>query len=282
MSSQEPDQISESLENIIHHRYVPFQLPDPSTPAGKSIARRLHDELFIWLTTVDENGVPHSLPVGFLWDEAQSTLLIYSAPEGERERLANIKQNPRVGLHFDMSGGDFLVITGEASVSSDDPPSDQIPAWVEKYQVFVSQLGMTMKQAAAGAPVPLRIRPLMLRYLPTPLQGVDLEANKSIVRRYLEMWNTGHVALADEVLAHDWVDHAHPEVTGPESVKQAVSKVRAAFPDFHISIESIVGEGDIVALRATVRREGSSQVMWFVRIANGKMVEMWTGSEASR
>lgn len=273
---------SQDLENIVHHRYVPFHLPDPSTPAGKSIARRLHDELFVWLTTVDENGVPHSLPVGFLWDEAQSTLLIYSAPEGERERLANIKQNPRVGLHFDMSGGDFLIITGEAYVSSDDPPSDQIPAWVEKYHDFFSQLGMTMQQAATGAPVALRIRPLMLRYVPNPLQGANPEANKAIVRRYLEMWNTGNVALADEVLAPDWLDHAHPEVTGPESVKQAVSKVRAAFPDLQFTIESIVSEGDIVAVYAAVQRGGSSRVMWFVRIANGKMAEMWTGSETAR
>jgi predicted SnoaL-like aldol condensation-catalyzing enzyme len=217
-----------------------------------------------------------------LWDEAQSTLLIYSAPEGERERLGNIKQNPGVGLHFDMSGGDFLIITGEAYMSSDDPPSDQIPAWVEKYQDFFSQLGMTMKQAAMAAPVALRIRPLMLRYMPNPLQGADPEANKAIVRHYLEMWNTGNIALADEVLAPDWVDHAHPEVTGPESVKQAVSKIRAAFPDFHIIIESIVGEGDLVAVHATVRRGGSSRVMWFVRIADGKMAEMWTGSETAR
>ena len=73
---------------------------------------------------------------------------------------------------------------------------------------------------------------------------MDPEANKAIVRRYMEMWNTGNVALADEVLAPDWVDHAHPEVIGPKSVKLAVPKIRAAFPDFRITIESILGEGD--------------------------------------
>lgn len=108
---------------------------------------------------------------------------------------------------------------------------------------------------------------------------MDLEANKAIVRRYIEMWNTGNVMLADEVLASTWVDHAHPEVTGPNSVKQAVHKIRAIFPDFHITIESILSEGDLVALRGTVLREDISRVMWFVRLANGKMVEMWTGSE---
>ena len=110
---------------------------------------------------------------------------------------------------------------------------------------------------------------------------MDSEANKALVRRYLEMWNTGHVELADEVLAPTWVDHSHPEATGPESVKQAVLKIRAAFPDFSITIESMVGEGDLVALRGMVRREIVSRVMWFVRLADGKMLEMWTGSEAS-
>ncbi len=83
---------------------------------------------------------------------------------------------------------------------------------------------------------------------------MDSEANKAIVRRYIEMWNTGEVALADEVLAPTHVDHAHPEVTGPEPVKQALLEFRAAFPDFRITIESLISEGDMVALLATLRR----------------------------
>jgi predicted SnoaL-like aldol condensation-catalyzing enzyme len=117
--------------------------------------------------------------------------------------------------------------------------------------------------------------------------GMDAEANKALVRRYMEMWNTGEVALADELLAPTYVDHAHPEVTGPESVKQAMPKFREAFPDFRIDIGEIVSEGDRVALRAILRRtqqgkEVISQVMWFVRIADSMMVELWTGSETSR
>jgi predicted SnoaL-like aldol condensation-catalyzing enzyme len=115
---------------------------------------------------------------------------------------------------------------------------------------------------------------------------MDPEANKALVRRYMEMWNTGNVVIADEVLALAWIDHAHPEVTGPESVKQAVLKIRAASPGFRITIESMLSEGDMVALRGTVLRtqqgkEIVSRVMWFVRIAHGKMVEMWTGSGIS-
>jgi PPOX class probable F420-dependent enzyme len=157
-----------SRNPIVHQFYAPFQLPDPATPAGESIARQLHDEPLIWLTTVDEEGTPQPLPIGFVWDEAQSTLLIYSAPEGERDRLAHIRRNPRVALHFDGSGKDVIVITGEASVSLDDPPSDQVPAWAKKYRDFFAQIGLTLQQAAAATPVALRIRPFTLRYVPNP------------------------------------------------------------------------------------------------------------------
>jgi predicted ester cyclase len=102
---------------------------------------------------------------------------------------------------------------------------------------------------------------------------MNSEANKTVVKRYMQMWNTGNVVLADE---------AHPEVRDPESVKQAVRKMRAAFPDFRITIESMVSEGDLVALRGTVRTEIVSRVMWFVRLIDGKMEEMWTGPETPR
>lgn len=169
MSPQVPDPATPPPRRIVHQLFVPFQLPDPATPAGKSVARRLHEEPFVWLTTVDEAAVPQPLPVSFLWDEAQATFLTYSLPESERGRLAHIRQHPSVALHFEGNGGDYIVITGEAAVSADDPPADQVPAWVEKYQeVYPQLLGMTLKQAAAGATIPLRIRPLTLRYVPNP------------------------------------------------------------------------------------------------------------------
>src|SRR6266536_5719687 len=100
---------------------------------------------------------------------------------------------------------------------------------------------------------------------------MDQEANKAIVRRYIEMWNTGDVAHATAVLAPTYVDHAHPEVTGPESVTQALQRVRTAFPDFHIAIETMISEDDLVALRGTIRRthQGNAsvaRVIWLVQI----------------
>src|SRR5258707_1150386 len=80
----------------------------------------------------------HPLPAAFLWDEAQSTFHNSSTEEEDRARLAQLQQNPKVGLHFnlEMSGADSFILTGEAKVSLDDPSFDQIPAWVAKYQAF--------------------------------------------------------------------------------------------------------------------------------------------------
>src|ERR1700737_3057930 len=90
-----------------------FQLPDPSTLFGERVARRLRDERLIWLTTVDAKGTPQPTPVWFLWDEATSTILVYS--RADAKRLAHISQNPRVAFNLDGNGkgGDIIVITGE-------------------------------------------------------------------------------------------------------------------------------------------------------------------------
>ena len=164
MSSQHLDLSIPEGPRAPQHREVPFQPPDLSAPAGQRIMHQMHEELFIWLITVDATGTPHTLPVGFLWDEAQATFLIYSAAEADRDRLTHVQWNPKVGLHFnfDLSGRDPFILTGEASISLDDLPSDQHPAWRQKYQAFFSQMGMTPQQAAAIAPISLRVRPLTM------------------------------------------------------------------------------------------------------------------------
>ena len=44
----------------------------------------------------------------------------------------------------------------------------------------------------------------------SPVPPDRLEANKKLVRRYFEMWNTGQGSAADELLAPTYVEHAHP------------------------------------------------------------------------
>lgn len=140
-----------------------FQLPDPSTPFGERVARRLHEERLIWLTTVDAKGMPQPTPVWFLWEEAPSTILVYS--RADAKRLAHLQQNSAVALNFDGSGtgGNIIVITGHATVSSNDPPADQLPTYVEKYRDFIARTYSTPEHFASIYSVALRIRPVAIR-----------------------------------------------------------------------------------------------------------------------
>src|SRR5215472_5265438 len=126
-----------------------LRLPDPSTPFGERVARRLRDEHLIWLTTVDAKGTPQPTPVWFLWDEATSTFLIYSKADARRH--VHIQQNPRVALNRDGNGqgGDIIVITGQVQVSTDDPPAHQMPDYVEKYREYIARSFGTAEKFAS-------------------------------------------------------------------------------------------------------------------------------------
>jgi PPOX class probable F420-dependent enzyme len=136
-------------------------LPDPKTPFGERVDRRLREEVVIWLTTTNADGTPQPTPVWFLWEN--EAFLIYSLVSAKR--LEHIERNPRVALHFDGngSGGDIIVFTGEARQAPDAPPADQNPAYAEKYREFITRSFQTPENFAARYPTALRITPKKVR-----------------------------------------------------------------------------------------------------------------------
>jgi PPOX class probable F420-dependent enzyme len=139
-----------------------FQLPDPTTPFGERVARRLHDDPIIWLTTIDSKGTPQPNPVWFLWDETTSTILVYSKAGAKRHE--HLQKNSKVSLNFDSSsGGNIIVLTGDARLSPEDPSADQHPIFVAKYKDFISRSFSKAENFAAQYPVALRIYPTALR-----------------------------------------------------------------------------------------------------------------------
>ncbi len=140
-----------------------FQLPDPSTPFGERVARRLREELIIWLTTIDLKGTPQPNPVWFLWDEATSSFLVYNRPYAKR--LAHIQHNSRVSLNLDGNGrgGDIIVFTGEARLTTGELPPNEQTLYLEKYRARIAAIGSTPERFAAGYPVTLRVYPSVVR-----------------------------------------------------------------------------------------------------------------------
>ena len=67
---------------------------------------------------------------------------------------------------------------------------------------------------------------------------MNIEANKAIVRKCTELWSTGNLALADEVLAANFVDHRHPnQAPGPESVNQEDKAFRGGAVEYSRHLE---------------------------------------------
>jgi steroid delta-isomerase-like uncharacterized protein len=121
-------------------------------------------------------------------------------------------------------------------------------------------------------------------------------SNKDIASRLRqEIWNTGDLAIADQICAEAAVFHQNDPLTpdlgrGPSALKKIVTKYRTAFPDVHITIEDIVAEGDRVAIRWTGRGTNHGNLgrifatgravtvtgIDIVRISHGKVQENWT------
>src|ERR687898_1012079 len=82
------------------------------------------------------------------------------------------------------------------------------------------------------------------------------EENKATFRRYIEeVWNKTNLELADEIFDRYLSHQPDGQILerGPEDVKRFVGEFRAAFPDFHISINDQIAEGDKVVVHATIR-----------------------------
>ena len=117
------------------------------------------------------------------------------------------------------------------------------------------------------------------------------EANKALIRAHYESAaNAYRPSVIDRQVAADFVDHACPDLAGPEGVKAQTRALRAAFPDLSVTIEDLLAEGDLVAVRGTWRgtHQGSFRgvppigrrievpCMAFWRIAGGQIRESWS------
>lgn len=117
--------------------------------------------------------------------------------------------------------------------------------------------------------------------------------NKAIsIRFYEEVFSQGNLAVADELLAADCLDHNPPGPgfpPGREGVKQVIAIFRSAFPDLRITVEDQIAEGNKVASRLTIRGAHQGELMGvpptgktvtvgvvdILRMEGGQIVERW-------
>jgi predicted SnoaL-like aldol condensation-catalyzing enzyme len=78
------------------------------------------------------------------------------------------------------------------------------------------------------------------------------DGNKELVRRlYGGLMAKGDTTVADQVLADDYLDHDIPGVGegGRRELVAAVLAVRASFPDIVPTLDPVLAEADLVAVR---------------------------------
>lgn len=117
------------------------------------------------------------------------------------------------------------------------------------------------------------------------------ETNEALYRRLIEeVFNRGHLEVADELVAAASVEHQVSGMgDGPDGVKRTASSLRRSFPDFNLTIEAMASDGDTVWAR---QRGGGTNdgsflgrpptgktafidVIDVARFEDGKMVEHW-------
>jgi len=115
--------------------------------------------------------------------------------------------------------------------------------------------------------------------------------NERLYRRLIdEVFNQGHTSVADELVAPHAVERQRGGMgDGPEGVKRTASVLRSAFPDFSLTIQDLVVDGDKVWARQ--RGGGTNTGSFFghpptgktayievfdvARFEDGRVVEHW-------
>ena len=115
--------------------------------------------------------------------------------------------------------------------------------------------------------------------------------NEDLFRTIIEDgFSKGDVSVIDEIASPDFVEHQYgfspPDATG---VKEAITSLHQAFPDFSLTIEELVSSDDKVWGRMTGRgthegelgtipptgKEMEITVIDIMRFEDGKLIEHW-------
>jgi predicted SnoaL-like aldol condensation-catalyzing enzyme len=130
-----------------------------------------------------------------------------------------------------------------------------------------------------------------------PTTSTDLEANKNLVRRFIdEVFVAGRPEAIDELVAPEFVSHSFGITEdGPAQLKAATERVHAGLEHVEFLVEDLVAEGDRLAVRllSSARPTGefmgvpdaagmrySIGEMHFFRIADGRIAEHWHQHDA--
>ena len=126
--------------------------------AGSEADRRLADDLYIWLTTVDGELQPHSSLVFFLWDSSE--VVMYTPPD--RPKASNIDLHSAVSLNLNAKpdGGGVVTLAGKARLRYEAPTAE---GYLEKYAELLDGFGLSPEEFTEQYSVEIRVAPTRMR-----------------------------------------------------------------------------------------------------------------------
>ncbi|MDQ1427651.1 MAG: hypothetical protein QOK39_1127 [Acidimicrobiaceae bacterium] len=127
----------------------------------------------------------------------------------------------------------------------------------------------------------------------TRLLERDEGRNKAVYLRLVdEVFNDGRFDGVEDLFTADFLDHARPRLApvGIAGVRIVPRRIRYAFPNIRLTVEDIIGEGDLIAARVTARgthlrpfrgiEPTGLPVEWtvmdFFRFREGRVAERWS------
>ena len=108
--------------------------------------------------------------------------------------------------------------------------------------------------------------------------------NKATMHRFIEeVYHKGNIDAFDEVIAENCVIHINEKtVESLETAKRQIRMITGMYRDIQVTIDDIIAEGDLVAMRTTFkgifRRNGNEMTLPSIticRFKDGKMIETW-------
>jgi PPOX class probable F420-dependent enzyme len=135
---------------------------DPDDETGRHALELLETSFAAWLTTVNPDGQPQSMPIWFTWDPSVGEggeLLVYGDHRARRNR--NLEANPRVSFHISgrSDGEDFVTIEGRARIDPEFPSVGENERYLAKYGETIDRHYGGPAQFGQTYSMPIRITP---------------------------------------------------------------------------------------------------------------------------
>ena len=107
--------------------------------------------------------------------------------------------------------------------------------------------------------------------------------NKATMHRFIEeVYHQGNMDAFDEVFAENCVLHINEKTASLETAKRQTRMINGMYRDIKVTIDDIIAEGDLVAMRVTFkgifRRNGNEMTLpsiTFCRFKDKKVIEIW-------